>query len=203
MTKPSSTAAPAIAKAQLKALAGALAVALALASAGLLAGTPWNSAQAQGGKPPPKGIQGLVVAVTDGDTLTLRPATGKPITVRLAQIDAPEICQAWGPEARQALAELALDKIATLQPRARDSYGRTVGRLRIDELDVGRHLVENGHAWSTRTRYDRGPMVKQERMAKALSRGLHSQPGAVAPWEFRQRNGRCPPAPGAGDKPGG
>lgn len=194
---------PTASRAKARTCASGLAAAAALAGALLLASAPWNSARAQAAKPPPKGIQGLVVAVSDGDTLTLRPATGKPITVRLAQIDAPEICQPWGPEARQALAELALNKIATLQPRARDSYGRTVGRLRIDELDVGRHLVENGHAWSTRTRYDRGPMVKQERMAKALSRGLHSQPGAVAPWEFRQRNGRCPPAAGDASKPGG
>ena len=182
-----------------------IATAAAIALGVLAFAMPAAWAQPQGGKPPPRGIQGLVVAVTDGDTLTLRPADGKPLTVRLSQIDAPEICQAWGPEARQALEELALNKIATLQPRARDAYGRTVGRLRIDELDVGRHLVENGHAWSTRTRYDQGPMVKQERMAKALSRGLHSQPGAVAPWEFRRRQGRCPPAEGAGasPKPGG
>ena len=119
----------------------------------------------------------------------LTPARGAPLTVRLRDIDAPEICQAWGVEARQALEELALNKLATLAPRSRDRQGRTVGTLRVAGLDVGRHLVENGHAWSVRTRYDRGPLVKQERMAKALSRGLHGQIGAQPPWEFRRRPG--------------
>jgi endonuclease YncB( thermonuclease family) len=150
-------------------------------------------AQAQAGSRPAKGQQGLVVAVTDGDTLTLRLPDGKPVTVRLRDIDAPEICQPWGPEAKAALSELALNKLAILTPATRDGYGRVVGRITVEELDVGRRLVEEGHAWSTRTRYDRGPLVKQERMAKALGRGLHAQvPSAIPPWAWRREKGLCP-----------
>jgi endonuclease YncB( thermonuclease family) len=113
--------------------------------------------------------------------------------VRLRDIDAPEICQPWGTEAKNALAELTLNKLAILTPVARDSFGRMVGRITVEDLDVGRNLVENGHAWSTRGRSDRGPLVKQERMAKALSRGLHGQlPRAVPPWEWRRNQGPCP-----------
>ncbi len=150
-------------------------------------------AAAQKPPAPAKGQQGLVVAVADGDTLTLRLPDGKPLTVRLRDIDAPEICQPWGPEAKAALSALALNKLAILTPSARDSYGRVVGRITVEELDIGRRLVEDGHAWSTRSRYDRGPLVKQERMAKALGRGLHPQlPKAVPPWEWRRNNGPCP-----------
>ncbi len=142
---------------------------------------------------PAKGQQGQVVAVTDGDTLTLRLPDGKPVTVRLRDIDAPEICQPWGTESKAALSELALNKLAILTPVARDSYGRVVGRITVEDLDVGRRLVEEGHAWSTRGRNDRGPLVKQERMAKALSRGLHAQiPRAVPPWDWRREKGPCP-----------
>ncbi len=169
----------------LPALSSAL-VALGLA----IAAAP---AAAQSKNRPAQGQQGLVVAVTDGDTLTLRLPDGKPVTVRLRDIDAPEICQPWGPEAKAALAELALNKLAILTPSARDSFGRVVGRITVEDLDVGRRLVEDGHAWSTRSRYDRGPLVKQERMAKALGRGLHPQlPRAVPPWEWRRNNGACP-----------
>ena len=129
----------------------------------------------------------------DGDTLVLRLPSGPPVTVRLRDIDAPEICQPWGVEAKNALAELTLNKFAILTPVARDSFGRMVGRITVEDLDVGRNLVENGHAWSTRGRNDRGPLVKQERMAKALSRGLHGQlPRAVPPWEWRRNQGPCP-----------
>lgn len=134
-----------------------------------------------------------MVAVADGDTLTLRLPDGQRVPVRLRDIDAPEICQPWGPEAKAALSELALNKLAILTHSGRDGFGRVVGRITVEELDLGRRLVEEGHAWSTRTRYDRGPLAKQERMAKALGRGLHPQlPRAVPPWEWRRDKGPCP-----------
>ena len=138
-----------------------------------------------------RAVQGVVSKVTDGDSLWLTPAGKKPIEVRLRDIDAPESCQPWGAQARTALAELALNKVATLQISGRDSYGRTIGVLMIDDLNVGKHLVENGHAWSARSRWDQGPLVKQEKMARALSRGLHGTPGAVQPVEFRRAHGKC------------
>ena len=137
-------------------------------------------------------VQGIVTQVTDGDTLWLKPAEGKPVEVRLRDIDAPEICQPWGDESRKALAELALNKVASLQVQAYDKYGRAVGTLMIEDTHVSRFMVENGHAWSTRSRYDQGPLVKQEKMARALTRGLHSQGGAIQPWEWRRTRGACP-----------
>ena len=139
----------------------------------------------------PRAVQGVVSKVTDGDSLWLTATGKKPIEVRLRDIDAPESCQPWGAQARAALTELALNKVATLQISGRDSYGRTLGVLMIDDLNVGKTLVENGHAWSTRSRWDQGPLVKQEKMARALSRGLHGAPGAVQPVEFRRRHGKC------------
>lgn len=152
---------------------------------------------------PPKSVQGMVTKVIDGDSLWLTPPDKPPIEVRLRDIDAPESCQPWGPEARKALAELALNKVATLQASGRDSYGRTLGTLLIEDLNVSRFMVENGHAWSVRTRWDQGPLVKQEKMARALTRGLHAVPGAVQPKEFRQRQGPCATAetPAAGPGP--
>ncbi len=139
----------------------------------------------------PAPLQGVVTQVSDGDTLRFTPAGQAPIVVRLANIDAPEICQAWGPEARRALTDLALNKPATLRPSGRDSYGRTVGALVVDGVDVAQSLVEGGHAWSLRWRNDAGPLVKQERMAKALNRGLHEGGAAVKPADFRRLNGPC------------
>lgn len=139
----------------------------------------------------PARLQGVVTQVSDGDTLRFTPAGQAPIVVRLANIDAPEICQAWGPEARRALTDLALNKPATLRPTGRDSYGRTVGVLVVEGIDVAQNLVEGGHAWSLRWRNDAGPLVKQERMAKALNRGLHEGGTAIKPAEFRRVHGPC------------
>lgn len=139
----------------------------------------------------PAALQGVVTQVTDGGTLRFTPNGQPAIVVRLAQIDAPEICQPWGAEARRALLELALNKTGSLRSSGRDSYGRVVGVLVIDDVNIGQRLVAEGHAWSLRTRNDHGPLVKEERMAKALGRGLHAGGGAIKPADFRRTHGPC------------
>lgn len=142
-------------------------------------------------RPSTAAIEGVTLHVVDGDSLWFTP-TGKPaIEVRLAQIDAPELCQAHGREAQRALAELVLHKPGRLRAVARDVYGRLVARLEINGVDIATRMVEEGQAWSARQRNDRGPLVKQERMARALSRGLHALPGAVMPSDFRRSHGPC------------
>lgn len=144
---------------------------------------------------PQRVVQGTVSRVVGGDSLWLTPADGTAIEVRLRDIDAPEPCQPWGPEARQALEELLLGKAVALRSSGRDERGRAVGVLMLDDVNVGIRQVEEGHAWSVRTRWDEGPLVKQERMARALARGLHAAPGAQMPRHFRVTHGPC----GAGE----
>ena len=130
--------------------------------------------------------------VTDGDSLWLKPEPpGPPVELRLEGIDAPEICQAWGVEAKQALSDLVLNKSVSVKTVGRDTHGRTLGKLSLDGLNVNKALVQEGHAWSTRYKYDRGPYVADERMARALSRGFNRDGGAVMPRDFRRLNGPC------------
>ena len=77
-------------------------------------------------------LEGRVERVTDGDSVWLAPAAGPPVEVRLLGIDAPEGCQAWGPEARRALEELALRRDAQLKTQGKDTHGRTLGTLFVD-----------------------------------------------------------------------
>lgn len=142
-------------------------------------------------KPAAPPLQGVVTQVTDGDSLRFTPAGQAAIVVRLADIDAPEICQPWGAEARRALSDLALNKAAQLRTVGRDVHGRTLAVLTVEGVNVAQRLVEEGHAWSNRGRNDRGPFVKQERMAKALSRGLHVGGQAIKPADFRRSHGPC------------
>ncbi|MDE2613072.1 MAG: thermonuclease family protein [Burkholderiales bacterium] len=144
--------------------------------------------------PPPRApIAGVVTKVIDGDTLDVQVAGQAPMRVRLRDIDAPESCQPWGVEARQALEEMALGKNVELRTYATDRYGRAVASVTVDGRDLGQAMVVEGHAWSVRTRWDNGPLVKQERQARALGRGLHATAGAVSPKEFRQTHGACAP----------
>lgn len=138
-----------------------------------------------------RSVQGVVTQVTDGDSLWMTPPGQRAVEVRVRDMDAPEICQAWGVEAKRALRELVLGKTVVLRIAGRDAYGRTLGDVQAGGTDVARKMVEEGHAWSIRTRGDRGPLVQQERVARALRRGLHGQPGAMMPRDFRQGYGPC------------
>lgn len=157
--------------------------------AGLLAMSAGAAAQPRAKAP--AAVEGVINRIVDGDTLVLQPEGRAPIDVRLRDMDAPEICQPHGPEAKKALEEYALGKKATLTPSGRDSFGRTVGYVTVDGQSVSKWMVAEGHAWSTRSRYDRGPLMKEEWMAIALKRGLHATEGAVMPRDFRKAHGAC------------
>ena len=137
-------------------------------------------------------IDASVARVVDGDSLWLVPAAGGTVLeVRLKDIDAPEICQPWGPEARDALQEQVLSKPVQARLAGHDVHGRTLATLYVDTVNVNQWLVKEGHAWSARVKYDRGPYVAEERMAKALGRGFNRAGGAVMPRDFRRDHGPC------------
>ena len=150
-------------------------------------------------KPPPEPTEltGLVSRIVDGDTLWVKTAAdAEPVVIRIEGIDAPESCQPGGAEATQALTKLVLNRNVTVHIVAHDDYARIVGKVFDGTVDVGDRMVRDGHAWSARFKYDRGPYMAEERMAVALKRGLHGEAGAVMPRDFRQRNGECPHAGG-------
>ncbi|MDR0828336.1 MAG: thermonuclease family protein [Desulfovibrio sp.] len=68
-----------------------------------------------------------MVAVADGDTITVEPARGGDrVKIRLHGIDAPERKQPYGETARGFVSNSVLFKQVDVQPRDRDRYGRTV-----------------------------------------------------------------------------
>ena len=83
------------------------------------------------------------------------------------------------------------DKTVRIETLDKDTYGRTLAVLTVDEMNINQRMVAEGHAWSARTKWNQGPLVSQERMAQALKRGLHATPGAVMPSEFRKQKGPC------------
>lgn len=140
-----------------------------------------------------KALQGVVSHVTDGDTIWVRPMAGPPVPVRVQGVDAPEICQAFGPQARDALAARVLHRPVRVATRARDRYQRTVGNVSLEGQDVGAWLVAGGFAWSARYRNRAGPYAKEEAQARQERRGLWAA-AAQEPRLFRKRHGSCRPA---------
>lgn len=137
-------------------------------------------------------FRGVVTHVTDGDTLWVRRSSGGPaVEIRLLDLDAPEGCQRYGPEAKQALADRVLRQPVRVSTRGRDDYGRLLGRVEHGRDDVGAWMVRHGHAWSMTFQGRPGPYARQEAQARREERGLWSLPGAVDPRSFRKRYGGC------------
>lgn len=135
---------------------------------------------------------GVVTHVTDGDTLWVRTsARGTPTKVRIQGMDAPESCQAWGPQASAALQARVLHQSVQLQSKARDDYGRLLARVNLGGEDVGRWMVANGHAWSYHYRHYAGPYAAEQAQAQAARRGLWAA-SATEPRVFRKQHGTCP-----------
>lgn len=142
--------------------------------------------------PLPAALLCLVVAISDGDTLTARcgtPGAHDRIKVRIAAIDAPERRQAFGQKARQNLAQLCLKRQATLRPIEEDSYGRTVANVRCGSTDVASAQVSAGLAWVYTPYAEHHPhLAPLQRQARADGKGLWSQKRPLAPWDYRRRH---------------
>lgn len=139
-----------------------------------------------------KQFRGVVSHVSDGDSLWVRPADGgAPVEIRLLDLDAPEGCQAFGPQAKEALARRVLRQSAIVRPRGTDDYGRTLARVRHRGEDLGAWLVRDGYAWSSGSRKRPGPYAALEDAARQGRKGLWAEPGAQNPRMFRRTHGRC------------
>jgi len=129
-----------------------------------------------------------VVKVHDGDTITLLDSNNTQHKIRLAQIDAPELGQPWGRNSKQALTALVIYKTVKIVVVDTDRYGRTVGTVRLGELDVCRQQVVTGNAWVYRQYMTDSSLLDNEEQAKLEGDGLWSDPNPTPPWEWRRQN---------------
>ncbi len=92
-------------------------------------------------------LEGRVVGVADGDTITLLDSNRQQHRIRLAGIDAPEKKQPFGQRSKQHLADLAFGKDAKADCYKIDRYGRDVCNVYVSGKDVGLAQVDAGLAW--------------------------------------------------------
>lgn len=140
----------------------------------------------------PRRWTGVVTYVVDGDTLYVRPeGGGKPRSVRVLGIDAPEICQAGGEASRRALQSHALNQEVTILTQRMDDYGRDLARIDLRESDLALWMVGQGQAWAYPAGRARGEYAAAQREARRQARGLFADAAAEPPNAFRQRHGSC------------
>jgi endonuclease YncB( thermonuclease family) len=103
----------------------------ALCLVGLVGGTEAGTHQ----------LEGRIVGVTDGDTITLLDADDRQHKIRLDGIDAPELGQPFGRASKQHLAELLANREAVAECSKTDRYRRGVVRVLTIGADAGLEQV--------------------------------------------------------------
>jgi len=137
-------------------------------------------------------LSGPVVAVADGDTITLLDSSNTQHRIRLEGIDAPESHQAFGSRSKQNLSDLIYGKEVTVISYKTDQYGRLVGKILSGGRDINLEQVRDGMAWHYKeyereqTPTDRELYAKAEDEARAARRGLWADPDPIEPSRFRR-----------------
>lgn len=133
-------------------------------------------------------------SIHDGDTLRVT-RENEELKIRLCGIDAPEIKQPLGIEARdylRSLVELG-DGELLIVPIEEDRYGRTVAEVYVQDskntaVNLNMQMVRDGYAWLYAQYKDNCPTKNELVMAEGLAseEGLGVWNGNhQPPWEFR------------------
>ena len=113
------------------------------------------------------------------------------LSIRLANVDAPEHGQPWGREAREALARLVRGGRPEFRLLYRDRYARVIALVSVRGTVVNQQLVRDGHAWAYERYLPEGLRAKYngfERTAQDSEAGLWgAKAKPVPPWEWRRR----------------
>lgn len=139
-----------------------------------------------------KQIIGKVIRVHDGDTLTLLDANNQQFQIRLAGIDAPELRQEFGEKAKYNLANAVFGKNVSVSFKKTDKYGRIIGKVTYDGVDICLKQIKDGFAWhykeyeKEQIEADRKLYADAENQARSDEIGLWRQ-SALAPWEWRAK----------------
>ena len=136
-------------------------------------------------------LQGLVIGVSDGDSITVLDSDKRQHKIRLQGIDAPEKAQAYGQKSKESLSKLVYKKTVQVHWSKKDRFGRTVGQVMIGDIDVCLEQVRRGMAWhykdyqdeqsiEDRVLYDRAEALAREKRS-----GLWQDPAPMEPSTFR------------------
>ena len=131
----------------------------------------------------PKGrLHGRVAAVDSGELITLLDSNNREYKVRLGGIDAPEPEQYFGPQSRENLAALILDKTVFVNLQRIDEGGVMVGKILLDNLNINLEQIRAGFARTEKnsaSEEDRALYANAENTAKTTGAGLWANSAAT------------------------
>tara|TARA_Y100001934_G_C12224107_1_gene712152 strand:+ start:223 stop:702 length:480 start_codon:yes stop_codon:yes gene_type:complete len=135
--------------------------------------------------------EAVVLKVIDGDTIYIKSDNGRK-KVRLRHIDAPEIRQSYGKEAKIFLDKQIDGKKIIVNSDYKDRYGRDIGDIFVYNNDeaiyINAKLIKSGHAWVYKSYRKNTYLMNLENFARENMLGLWKDKSAIEPWVFRAKN---------------
>ena len=138
-------------------------------------------------------INGKVVGVADGDTVTVLDSAKVQYKIRLTGIDAPEKAQPYGQVSKKSLSDLVFNKDVEISWEKRDRYQRILGKVLLNKQDICLEQVKRGMAWhykqyqSDQSQEDRTLYDLAEKKAREAKLGLWADDSPVEPSKFRHK----------------
>ena len=137
-------------------------------------------------------LDGVVIEVYDGDTLTLlalQQGQEKKFKVRFYGIDAPEAGQEYGINSRDVLRKKVLGNKIRAEVVAVDRYGRCVAKVYCDGDYINQEMVAGGNAWYYPDYAEHElDLARAEKDARGRRAGLWQSDSPQQPWMYRKEN---------------
>lgn len=131
-------------------------------------------------------LNGRIVKVSDGDTVTLLDSDNTQHKIRLHGIDAPEKGQPYGDKSKEYLSNMIAGKTVTVYVKGTDQYKRTLGVIYLGEVNINAEMIANGYAWNYHYSKDIF-YIKLQDQARQKKLGLWNDKNPVDPWAWRKR----------------
>ena len=165
-------------------------------------------------------VEAVVKSISDGDTISLQHETGARFSIRMSDMDTPEVAhdeftprncrcktvpyrpgQPGGAEATLALQSLVSvgDKVKAECYEA-DQYARLVCHIFKGQTNINLEMIKNGWGWlPSRSEWVRdSASASAEQQARSTGLGAWGLENQVSPREWRQKcwkNGECEGSP--------
>ena len=130
-----------------------------------------------------------VIGIKDGDTVLVLLGDNIQKTLRLAEVDCPEIGQPFGKNAKQFTSTQIFRKNIEFIETDTDRYGRTIAKIYYNNGKyLSKEIIKNGLGWWYYRYSNDKSLGKLENEASHNKIGLWSDPNSIPPWEWRKLN---------------
>jgi len=113
------------------------------------------------------------------------------LKIKLRGVDAPEISQAYGTQARDYVAQRCENQLVTLRLYGKDQLNRSIADViagaSSNQTSINQQLVENGFAWHDVALDGQEVLAQAEKAARQERRGLWMDDKPTPPWEYRKK----------------